>query len=135
MHGKGDRGELLAGEQLVAHGWEVSIPYGHNHHYDIVADKGGVFLRLQIKSTLAPVKSRTRPGLHFQFACSRGRSGRLRYDEKDFDFFILVALSPVHRFWIVPFHEVTCRSVKIGDGNNKYKQYEDAWNLLDEASD
>ena len=135
MHCMGDRGELLVGEQLVAHGWEISFPFGHNHHYDLVADKKGIILRVHIKSTTAPAKPKSRPGQYFQFACSRGRSGRMRYNNNDCDFFILVAVSPIYRFWIVPFSKVTTRTVKIGDGKNKYKQYENAWSLLDEASD
>ena len=47
----GVRGELLAAEKLVEHGWSVSFPVDTSP-YDLVAAKGGKIQRIQVKSTI-----------------------------------------------------------------------------------
>jgi PD-(D/E)XK endonuclease len=38
------------GKDVAAQGANVSIPFGHSPHYDLVADLGGRLLRVQVKS-------------------------------------------------------------------------------------
>lgn len=47
---KGDIGELIVATELLRTGWHVAFPYGENLKYDIVAEKEGVFKRIQVKA-------------------------------------------------------------------------------------
>ena len=46
---KGSIAELRVASHLVANGWRVLFPYGENNRYDLVAEKSGVFIRIQVK--------------------------------------------------------------------------------------
>jgi hypothetical protein len=46
----GDRAEAMVIAALVCHGYLVSIPFGENHRYDLIADDGERLLRIQVKS-------------------------------------------------------------------------------------
>ncbi len=46
---KGSVAELAVATALVKEGWHVLIPYGENTRYDLVAERGGVFKRIQVK--------------------------------------------------------------------------------------
>jgi hypothetical protein len=46
----GDRYEVMVIAALVCRGYLVSIPFGENHRYDVIADDGERLLRIQIKT-------------------------------------------------------------------------------------
>ena len=46
---KGSIAELHVCADLMKKGWRISIPYGENNRYDLVAEKDGKFLRIQVK--------------------------------------------------------------------------------------
>ena len=46
---KGSIAELAVAARLVADGWHVLVPYGENTRYDLVAEKNGRFVRIQVK--------------------------------------------------------------------------------------
>ena len=46
----GDVAEAVVIATLIKCGFSVSIPFGENHRYDAIIDKGGVLSRVQIKS-------------------------------------------------------------------------------------
>lgn len=46
----GDLSEAIVIAKLIEHGYLVSIPFGENHRYDIVADDGTAMLRIQVKT-------------------------------------------------------------------------------------
>jgi PD-(D/E)XK endonuclease len=48
---KGDLAELKVAADLVARGCELSIPFGEDSSYDLVADYEGRLHRVQVKST------------------------------------------------------------------------------------
>ncbi len=48
---QGDYGERAALYWLVAQRAQVSIPFGHSPHYDLVAELGGRLLRVQVKTS------------------------------------------------------------------------------------
>jgi hypothetical protein len=60
----GDISESAVITALIKCGYEVSIPFGENHRYDIIVDKDGVLSRIQIKS------GRLRRGVVDYAACS-----------------------------------------------------------------
>jgi len=45
-------------------------------------------------------------------------------------FFICVALDS-HRFWICPFGDLNKFTVKVYGNSAKYREYENAWELLE----
>jgi hypothetical protein len=48
---KGDLAELKVAADLVARGCRLSLPYGEDHDYDLVADYDGHLHRVQVKYT------------------------------------------------------------------------------------
>ena len=125
----GQRGELLVAEKLISKGWDVADPLGHNHAYDLLAIKGDKILKIQVKATVE-YKTRHKQGFYWQFNTSKGRHRNTKYEVAEVDFFILVALD-VSKYWIVPYKNLTAICVKIGAGDNKYRKFEDAWEVLD----
>jgi hypothetical protein len=48
---KGDLAELKVAADLVSRGCELSIPFGEDSDYDLIADYGGRLHRVQVKYT------------------------------------------------------------------------------------
>jgi PD-(D/E)XK endonuclease len=46
----GSKTEAIVLAELVRRGYEVLIPFGHNHRYDFVLDIDGSFIRVQCKT-------------------------------------------------------------------------------------
>ncbi len=46
---KGSIAELAVAAHLMSDGWRVLLPYGENTRYDLVAEKDGKFMRVQVK--------------------------------------------------------------------------------------
>ena len=46
---KGSVAELVVAARLMRDGWHVLIPYGENTRYDLVAERDGRFVRIQVK--------------------------------------------------------------------------------------
>ena len=46
---KGSIAELAVATRLMKEGWNVLVPYGENTRYDLVAERGDRFLRIQVK--------------------------------------------------------------------------------------
>lgn len=59
----GDLAEAMVVAALLDRGYIVSIPFGENHRYDLIADDGERLLRIQVKS------GRLRNGV-INYACS-----------------------------------------------------------------
>ena len=49
----GQIGETAVMQRLVRAGWQVLIPYGNSAPYDLVAEKDGRLVRLQVRTTEA----------------------------------------------------------------------------------
>ena len=79
----GDVSESAVITALIKCGYEVSIPFGENHRYDVIVDKDGVLSRVQIKS------GRLRRGVIDYAACSshfhrKGQNYRSYQGEVDY---------------------------------------------------
>ena len=127
MNQTGPRGELLVADQLMARDWVVTTPLATAPHFDLLATKGGAFLRIQVKTTL---KQRTVPKLHYQFQLARGPSAKKRYSADEIDFFVCCCITD-RKFWVIPFEAATVITLKIYNGSDgRFHRYENAWNLL-----
>jgi len=49
---------------------------------------------------------------------------------RELDFFICVALDS-KRFWVFPFGKLDQFTVKVYDSNSRFREYENAWELLE----
>jgi PD-(D/E)XK endonuclease len=101
---QGDFGERAALYWLVAQGAHVSIPFGHNSHYDLVADLDGRLLRVQVKTSACRDKDRWAVTV-----CTRGGnqswSGLVKtLDVERFDFLFVVVADG--RQWFIPAERV-----------------------------
>lgn len=47
---QGEKSELAVASELMAKGYGVSFPFGHNHQYDLIVDTDGVLHRIQVKT-------------------------------------------------------------------------------------
>jgi hypothetical protein len=65
----GDLSEVMVLAALVRAGYRVSIPFGENHRYDVIADDGAQLLRIQVKT------GRLRGGA-INFMCSSSHQHR-----------------------------------------------------------
>ena len=100
----GTRSEAAVLSDLVQLGFEVLLPWGHNHRYDLVVDLGHRFVRVQVKT------ARVEAGcLLFNTQSIRTNSGAKavlqRYDASQIDVF--AAYSPMlRRTYVVPVEDV-----------------------------
>jgi hypothetical protein len=118
---QGDFGERAALYWLVAQRAQVSIPFGHSPHYDLVADLNGRLLRVQVKTCACRYKERWAVTV-----CTRGGnqswSGLVK--KLDFDRFdFLFVLAADGRQWFIPADRVEGgRGILLG--GPKYAEFE-----------
>jgi hypothetical protein len=118
---QGDFGERAALYWLVAQGAQVSIPFGHSPHYDLIADFGGQLARVQVKTCTCRYKGRWSVTV-----CTRGGNRSWnglvkRLDLDQFDYlFVLVADGCQ---WFIPADRVEGGSA-IHLGGPKYGEFE-----------
>ena len=69
---KGDASEMRVILALVEAGYAISLPFGENHRYDLIADDGSRLLRVQVKT------GRLRGGV-IKYSCSSSHAHRGGY--------------------------------------------------------
>ncbi|WP_226021910.1 group I intron-associated PD-(D/E)XK endonuclease [Halomicrobium salinisoli] len=47
---QGEKSELAVASEMVMKGYGVSLPFGHEHQYDLVVDRDGTLYRVQVKT-------------------------------------------------------------------------------------
>lgn len=52
---KGSIAEMMVASKLMTKGWNILFPFGENSRYDLVAEKNGKFVKVQVKY-VTPVK-------------------------------------------------------------------------------
>ena len=60
-HVQGEASEMEVALDLISNGCRVSQTYGHSHPYDLIADRGGQLLKIQVKT------AKTRKGVNQYF--------------------------------------------------------------------
>jgi len=100
----GDRSEAMVLAALVRNGYHVSIPFGENNRYDLLADDGARIVRVQVKS------GRVRKGAISYSCCSthaHRRAGPLasRSYRGEVDY-IAVYCDELRKVYLVPEEEL-----------------------------
>lgn len=132
----GSTAELAVSSKLISIGYDLSFPYG-SLPYDIVADKGGRLIRIQVKSaTLSK---------HGSYRCTlaRGKGCAKRYSKNECD--VIIMFAPYSQdydgvysdgFYVVPVEDAggtggaTLFPSGKGTGNIricKWEKYRDGW--------
>jgi hypothetical protein len=104
----GDLSEVMVIAALVRNGYLVSIPFGENHRYDIIADDGQKLLRIQVKT------GRLRKGV-VQFNCCSSHQHRRSGPTASRPYFgqieFLAVFCPINRkVYFVPESELVATS-------------------------
>ena len=82
---RGDASEMRVILALAEAGYAVSIPFGENHRYDLIADEGSRLLRVQVKT------GRLRGGV-IKYSCSSSHAHRGGYRRSYFGEIELLAV-------------------------------------------
>jgi hypothetical protein len=128
----GQIGEVAVMQKLLKAGWQVLIPYGNSAPYDLVAEKEGRMVRLQIRATRAK-------GNFISVNC-RAKNNRVRLQPNHFDFLVVYELGSETAF-VVPAVEVKGKAVfhirlspsRSGQvrGTHPAEEYRERWEKLD----
>jgi hypothetical protein len=127
---RGEWAELCFMAAAANHGFRVAKPFGECGRYDTVIERNGVFLRVQVKSTI-----------HRQdgcYICGLRPSNANPYNEGEIEF-LAAYIVPEDLWYILPVSVVSplvgaiwLSPHKVGAKHDRYKE---AWWLLVEATD
>ena len=116
---KGDIAEAFVTYLLKQKGFNVLIPWGEDNKYDIVAEKNGVFKRIQVKYVTP------KNGILEVAIRSSNNYNTLYYSSRDVD--IIVAYSPQqNKAYFIPLNKTQSRKVyklRLTPTKNKQKKY------------
>ena len=137
----GSVAELAVAAKLASLGYNVSLPFGELP-YDIVAEKDGKLIRVQVKSaTLSK---------HGSYRCSltHGRQNKVKYTSESCDLIVLFApysedYADIHNdgYYVIPlrdlirknaYHAILYPSGR-GKGNRKickWEEFRDGWEKI-----
>jgi Holliday junction resolvase len=112
---KGDIAELSVAKKLLENGWQILIPYGENHRYDLVAEKKHKFVRIQVKYTTP------KNGVLNINCRSSNNWSVLHYDSTEID--IIAAYNPINNdIYFIPISEINHSLFKIRISPTKNNQ-------------
>lgn len=137
----GSVAELAVSAKLVSLGYDVSIPFGEGS-YDLIADKDGRLIRVQVKSaTLSKYGS-------YRCSLTHGRDNKIKYTASSCDLVILYAPYsedyadiPNDGFYVIPIKELAKKNAYHailypsgrGKGNRKickWEEFRDGWESI-----
>ena len=110
---QGNLGEVAALKALLQKGIKVSLPYGDNASYDLIAeDYSGKLLKIQVKSC----DSQSRDGV-YRFSISRKRINtqgnyQTSYSKNEVDLFILYAVD-IDELYLLKYEETGSSDISI----------------------
>jgi hypothetical protein len=121
---RGEWTELNFMSRVTERGFNVSKPWGDSCRYDIAVERGGHFLRVQVKSTIA----RQDGGYIVTI-----KSGYHYYTSHQVDFFAIYVI-PEDVWYILPAKIITILRSNFllapRRSPQKYEPYKEAWHLL-----
>lgn len=122
-HLDGDISEHLTAYELVKQGWGVCFPQNSHAPFDLLAEKHGVVLRIQVKATRGTEKC-FRPRRYGTRL--KGVERRRKLTCADCDVLVLCLL-PKGELFVVPVNHITGKSyIRINSKNRKlyYRKFE-----------
>jgi len=96
---KGDIGELQVAKELLSRGWHIAFPFEENLKYDLVAEKEGVFKRIQVKAVMPK-----NGALHVNCRSSNNWSV-IHYNKKDFEVLAVVDIDS-GKIYFIPSDQI-----------------------------
>tara|TARA_R110000751_G_scaffold42077_2_gene98165 strand:- start:3360 stop:3755 length:396 start_codon:yes stop_codon:yes gene_type:complete len=125
----------MVSQQLTKRGWTVCVPMvgGNASHFDLVATKGELVHRIQVKAS-----SRLCTNGAYVWGASKGskaKRAKTAYSLTDFDFIILVFVTEPTIYLVMPVEKVSkIQTVKTKAGG-KYWPFHERWDLLELGHD
>jgi hypothetical protein len=117
-HDKGDHAELRVAAELKRQGWNVLLPYDENGSYDLVAEDGSEFVRIQVKAS-------TFNGTSVVFSCTnsanKARNNQTTYTDSEIDGFGVYSVERDQCYY-VPVEEGTQSTATINVKNDDAKR-------------
>lgn len=133
---KGDHAELRVQSLLKRYRWNVLVPFSESQKYDIVAERNGEFVRIQVKSSVYDDTSVTFPC--YCSNSSKSGNNRTDYTEADIEGFAVYNASIDTAFW-VPVSEANKNTMAINmqedSARNPVSEYQfaDRFGVTDES--
>lgn len=111
--------------EALKKGFIVSKPFGDSSKYDFIIDMNNKLHKIQIKSTANKAKNRT------TYWISSSSYNHKLYDKTMIDF-IIGYIIPTNDWYIIPITKIKTKGFRINpDKDKKYKQFKNAWHLLE----
>lgn len=112
---KGSIAEMEVASRLLQKGWNVLFPFGENNRYDLVAEKGGKFTRVQVKYVTPKNGS-------LEVGCKSSNNWTVdKYTADQIDF-IAVYNSKTGDVYFVPSSKFNSSSIKLRLNKTKNNQ-------------
>ena len=135
----GSLGEMMVALELMIKGWAIYTQFigGSSSSFDLLAVKGDLFKRIQVKSTARDYKEKSRKSKkHILKVCKRSKGKFSCYSSSDCDFIVIVLMDE-GRFFVIPTEKFSSKTVNVytnedGVPTGWTAEYQDAWDLMDE---
>ena len=129
--GIGPVGEVGVAYQLIRRGWSVytAIVADTLQHYDLIACKGEVMQRIQVKCTSKIERNTSR----YSILAAKGNYKKVLYTKDECDF-IIASLNPIEWYFIFPVEDIPALTLRFPANfppDHRYSRYKDAWHLLE----
>lgn len=130
---RGQLAEIAFVRKATALGFAAAKPWGEGERYDFIVRVQNVCWRVQVKSVLAPARSRP----HYRLSVLAGRSpgSKTKYSPSAIDF-LVAYLFPASTWYVFPVCVVENRETLFltpESNKSKYELYREAWHLMQPA--
>lgn len=106
--------------EAIRRGWKVLLPSNDHKSFDLLLEKDGQFIKIQVKST-----QKEKVDYRYKFSLN------IIYDKSQVDYMALY-LHDIKMFFIIPFFLISVQkyiSIYPFNLKSKFNPYKDNWNL------
>lgn len=118
----GKAGEYLVCADLILKGF-VAFISEQGLPYDVLLDTGNKLLKVQVKTTQAPLSIPQRANIYkaYKFSIKRaGKNGKTRYNDNEIDLFALVCLDTMQIGYLTNKDMPTCINIRVDSLKGAY---------------